>query len=47
MQRLLNLHTVLLLIAKTGKAHFVGKTLVKPAVKIMTEIMLAEKARKK
>ncbi|XP_068229398.1 zinc finger BED domain-containing protein 5-like [Palaemon carinicauda] len=46
MQRPLNLHRVSLLIAKTGKAHSIGETLVKPAAKIMTEIMLGEKSSK-
>ncbi|XP_068201641.1 zinc finger BED domain-containing protein 5-like [Palaemon carinicauda] len=39
-------YKVSLLISKTGKAHSIGKTLVKPAAKIMTEIMLGEKASK-
>ena len=39
-------YKVSLLIAKTGKAHSIGETLVKPAAKIMTEIMLGEKASK-
>ncbi|XP_068235792.1 zinc finger BED domain-containing protein 5-like [Palaemon carinicauda] len=39
-------YKVSLLIAKTGKAHSIGETLVKPAAKIMTEIILGEKASK-
>ncbi|XP_068234056.1 SCAN domain-containing protein 3-like [Palaemon carinicauda] len=39
-------YKVSLLIAKTGKADSIGETLVKPAAKIMTEIMLGEKASK-
>ncbi|XP_068233332.1 zinc finger BED domain-containing protein 5-like [Palaemon carinicauda] len=39
-------YKVSLSIAKTRKAHSIGETLVKPAAKIMTEIMLGEKASK-
>ena len=37
-------YKVSLLIAKTGKAHSIGETLVKSAAKIMTDMMLIKKA---
>ena len=37
-------YKVSLLIAKAGKPHSIGETLVKPAAKVMANIMLGEKA---
>ncbi|KAK7886953.1 hypothetical protein WMY93_026574 [Mugilogobius chulae] len=37
-------YKVALLIAKTGKPHSIGETLVKPAAKVMANIMLGKKA---
>jgi hypothetical protein len=37
-------YKISLLIAKAGKPHSIGETLVKPAAKVMANIMLGEKA---